>query len=235
MATILLVEDSEDFARVFRLHLEKHGFIIERARDGEEGLEKALSDKYDLVVLDVGLPKKDGFDVLREIRIKDKDLPVLMLTSKDQELDKVAGLDLGADDYVTKPFSAAELLSRINALLRRSQGKTVSSDSQEPRQLVSGSLMIDFASRRVSLNDTELELTAKEFDLIAFFASHPGEAFSRDELLEAVWGYDGGDYNKSVNTAIMRLRQKIEADPANPQIITTVRGYGYRYAKPEEL
>lgn len=232
---ILLVEDNEDFARVLGLYFRKAGYQLDRAEDGEKGLELALSGQYALIILDIGLPKRDGLEVLEEIRKSDQIVPVLMLTHRSKEMDKVVGLDLGADDYVTKPFSAAELMARVDALLRRA-GRRAKTDLVETGEnLDFGTLQIDLDSRRVILDGEEVDLTPKEFEIVAFLASHPGQAFSREELLDTVWEYGAGDYAHVVNNTVMRIRKKIGDDPTNPRYIKTVRGFGYRFATRKEL
>lgn len=234
---ILLVEDNEDFSRTLKIQLEDNGYQADLAADGEQGLELALNEEYSLVLLDISLPEMDGLEVLSEIRKQKPQLPVMMLTSKAEELDKVVGLNLGADDYVTKPFTVAELFARINALLRRASGQSAP-DAVPPEHediMTCGELAIDSGSRTVTLRGEKVHLTLKEFELLHFLASHPGQAYSREELIDEVWEYDGGDYSQSVSNIIMQLRKKIEKDPADPVYILTVRGYGYRFARENEI
>jgi len=233
---ILIIEDDEEIADLVEIHLKDLGYRLDRAADGLSGLEKGLGYPYSLIILDLMLPGMDGLEVCRRIRAKDKNLPILMLTSKSEELDKVLGLELGADDYVTKPFGIRELVARIKALIRRTHGEE--SDGTAPtgaRTLIFGDLAIDLDKRKVSLAGERVELTAKEFDLLALFASKPGRAYSRDQLLEQVWGYQFSGYRHTVNSHINRLRAKIERDPAQPRFIKTVWGVGYRFAETEEL
>ena len=233
---ILIIEDDEEIADLVEIHLKDLGYRLDRAADGLSGLEKGLSYPYSLIILDLMLPGMDGLEVCRRIREKDKNLPILMLTSKSEELDKVLGLELGADDYVTKPFGIRELVARIKALIRRTHGEAA--DGAAPtgaRTLIFGALAIDLDKRKVSLVGERVELTAKEFDLLALFASKPGRAYSRDQLLEQVWGYQFSGYRHTVNSHINRLRAKIERDPAQPRFIKTVWGVGYRFAETEEL
>lgn len=236
-AKILLVEDNADLAKVLQLHLSQLGYVLEHAEDGEEGLYRLQQGEYVLVILDVMLPKIDGLEVLKRIRAEDRALPIMMLTSKSEEIDKVVGLNLGADDYVTKPFTVSELLARINALLRRAGPPGRASDQGPEDDLVLrfDPLRIDLQRRRVTIGDQLIEMTPKEFDIVAFLASNPGRPVTREQLIAEVWGYDGGDYQQAVNNVILRVRKKIEADPANPKYLLTVRGMGYRFVEQWEL
>lgn len=229
---ILLVEDATDIAELLDLHIQDLGYALDHAADGEVGLQMALAGDYRLVILDLMLPKVDGMDVCKGIRAKKESLPILMLTSKSEEFDKVLGLELGADDYVTKPFGIRELMARIKALIRRAQ-PVEEVDTQEI--LTWGPLVINLVKRRVERDGERIELTSKEFDLLVLFAKHPGRVYSRDHLLDIVWGYQFEGYNHTVNSHINRLRAKIETDPAHPDLIKTVWGVGYRFAEEEEL
>ncbi|MBT5828623.1 MAG: response regulator transcription factor [Candidatus Latescibacteria bacterium] len=229
---ILLVEDDTDIAELLDLHIQDLGYDLDHAADGEVGLEMALAGEYRLVILDLMLPKMDGMDVCKGIRAKKENLPILMLTSKSEEFDKVLGLELGADDYVTKPFGIRELMARIKALIRRSQPV----EETDTREILTwGPLIIHLGKRRVERDGERIELTSKEFDLLVLFAKHPGRVYSRDHLLDLVWGYQFEGYNHTVNSHINRLRAKIETDPAHPDLIKTVWGVGYRFAEEEEL
>ncbi|HMM50722.1 MAG: response regulator transcription factor [Burkholderiales bacterium] len=232
---ILVVEDQRDIAELIAMHLRDLGHRVDCVHDGAAGYEAARSGRYDLVVLDVMLPGRDGLDIVRALRIDKVSTPVLMLTARSTELDRVLGLELGADDYLTKPFSIAELQARVRALLRRLQMHTpAAADSAgaagTAERIEAGDLLIDVASREVRLAGRPITLTAKEFDLLAHFARHPGRAFTRLQLLDAVWGTTFEGYEHTVNTHINRLRAKIEIDPANPRHVLTVRGVGYRFA-----
>jgi len=232
---ILVVEDQRDIAELIAMHLRDLGHRVDCVHDGAAGYEAACSGRYDLVVLDVMLPGRDGLDIVRALRIDKVSTPVLMLTARSTELDRVLGLELGADDYLTKPFSIAELQARVRALLRRLQMHTpAAADSAgaagTAERIEAGDLLIDVASREVRLAGRPITLTAKEFDLLAHFARHPGRAFTRLQLLDAVWGTTFEGYEHTVNTHINRLRAKIEIDPANPRHVLTVRGVGYRFA-----
>jgi len=232
---ILLVEDDTEIADLLHLHMQDLELQLDVAKDGESGLQKALENNYELVILDVMLPKLDGLEVCKRIRNEKRSLPILMHTAKTEELDKILGLELGADDYMTKPFSIRELFARIKALRRRVTA-IKEAQNQENQQAISfGALKIDQAKRKVTINDEAVVLTAKEFDLLTLFATNPGKAFSREQLLNTIWGYQFSGYEHTVNSHINRLRSKIEKDPANPVYIRTVWGIGYQFAEKEEI
>ncbi|MFQ5568308.1 MAG: response regulator transcription factor [Rhodothermales bacterium] len=232
---ILVVEDDPDIADLLRIHLGDLGYAVEQAGDGKTGLRMALTRTYALVILDVMLPELDGLEVCRRIRVENPYLPILMLTAKAEEVDKVLGLELGADDYLTKPFSIRELIARVKALFRRIDIDREGSRKGRVQELRYGDLVVNAEKRKVTLRDQPIELTAKEFDLLMLFAQHPGRAYNRQELLDLVWGYQYSGYSHTVNTHINRLRAKIEDDPSNPRYIKTVWGVGYRFIEREEL
>ncbi|MCH8960384.1 MAG: response regulator transcription factor [Bacteroidetes bacterium] len=234
-ATILVIEDDPDIADLLGIHLSDLGYALDRAVDGKTGLDKALHGDYALVILDLMLPELDGLEVCKRIRSQDRYLPILMLTAKAEELDKVLGLELGADDYLTKPFSIRELIARVKALFRRIEIDQENLQQDITQPLHYGDLTVNPEKRKVTLRDQTIELTVKEFDLLMLFAQHPGRAYSRQELLDLVWGYQYLGYSHTVNTHINRLRSKIEDDPSTPRYIKTVWGMGYRFAEPEEL
>lgn len=226
---VLVIEDEKRISKVLEVNLLMAGYICDTAFDGEEGLEKALTGNFDLILLDIMLPKRDGFSVCREIR-KKLSTPIIMVTAKEEEIDKVMGLDLGADDYVTKPFSVKVLLARIKANIRRSSGEFVELRQPAPTEglIVIRGLTIDTKNFRVTKDGREIELSRKEFEVLVFLASHPDELFSREELLEKVWGYEdffGGI--RTVDVTMSRLRSKIEDKPAEPEYILTKRTKGY--------
>jgi len=224
---ILIIEDDEDIAELIRLHLADLGHETMVCHDGEAGWEGYQQRRFDVVILDLMLPLMDGLEVCRHIRAQGNSYtPILMLTSKSSEMDRVLGLELGADDYLTKPFSLMELLARVKALLRRTDAMSRVDDSG--RYVFKG-LQIDTGSREVVRDGKQLELTPKEFDLLLYFASHPGEVFSRMQLLEQVWGYNHEGYEHTVNSHINRLRGKLEPDPAKPSYIKTAWGVGYQF------
>ncbi|MFP4228023.1 MAG: response regulator transcription factor [Salinivenus sp.] len=232
---ILLVEDDPDIADLLSLHLGDEGHHVEEVDNGDEGLDRALHGTHDLIMLDVMLPGTDGFDICRRLRQEKRATPILMITAKTEEVDKVLGLELGADDYITKPFSIREVLARVKAIFRRVEvdQEAQHTDGEEP--ITVGDLRIEPTKRRVTMQDKTVELTSKEYELLLLFARHPGRAYSRDELLDEVWGYQYSGYSHTVNTHINRLRNKIEPDPAEPQYVKTVWGVGYRFAEPKEL
>jgi DNA-binding response OmpR family regulator len=226
---ILLVDDEKSFVRALKYNLTQDGYETVTAYDGMEALEKVKSEKPDLVILDIMLPEKDGWEVCRLIR-QHSNVPVIMLTAKDDETDKIIGLELGADDYITKPFSVRELLARIKALLRRVQ---LDAAKNEKQILESGDLKMDFERHRVYRDGVRIDLTAKEFELLHILMRSPGKVFSRDSLLEEVWGYDYFGGTRTVDVHVRRLREKIEQDPGNPHYIITVWGAGYAFYAPD--
>ena len=232
---VLIIEDDQDIADLVELHLKDLDINLDRATDGEFGLQKALDSDYELVILDLMLPKLNGLDVCKKIREHKKSLPILLLTAKSEEFDKVLGLELGADDYITKPFSIRELMARIKAIIRRVNAVIEDQVRSDVTELTFGWLNVNLEKRRVLLDGESIELTAKEFDLLALFASNPGKAYTRENLLNIVWGYQYAGYEHTVNSHINRLRSKIEKDPAQPKFIRTVWGVGYKFAEYEDF
>ncbi len=235
MATrrILLVEDEQDIADLVALHLDNlcDEFVV--ATDGHEGLRQAMTSDWSLIILDLRLPGPDGLHICGKVRRERPYQPILMLTSKSAELDRVLGLETGADDYLTKPFSVLELAARVRAILRRVENlqskPTGAANDSAPIQ--AGSIRIDPSSRSVTLDGAAVDLTAREFDLLEYFARHPGRVFRRAELLDHVWGYGHEGYEHTVNSHINRLRAKIEGDPSRPDFIVTVWGVGYKFSE----
>ena len=227
---ILIIEDNADIAHLVSVNLCGKHMQVDHAADGNAGLKKALSDRYQLIILDVMLPGMDGMDVCRTMRKEKIFTPVLMLTAKTTELDRVLGLEVGADDYLTKPFSIPELVARVNAILRRSEQYQPLPAEDIAVKLQFGELSINPDNRQVLVGNNNIELTAKEFDLLWHFASHPGRVFTRSQLLDSVWGYGHAGYEHTVNSHINRLRAKIESDPAKPQYVITVWGVGYKFS-----
>lgn len=231
---ILIVEDEKKIAQVVQVNLMMAGYLCEVANDGEEGLQKALTGDFDLILLDLMLPKRDGFSVCREVR-KTMDTPIIMLTAKEEAEDKIMGLEIGADDYVTKPFSIKVLLARIKANIRRYSGEVVErvqSAAQDEDKIVIRELVIDNKNYKVTKSGREIELSNKEYELLYFLASHADEVFEREELLLKVWGYEsyyGGI--RTVDVTMSRLRAKIEETPAEPEYIITKRSKGYYIPK----
>jgi DNA-binding response OmpR family regulator len=224
---ILVIEDDPDISHLLEIHLADIAFGIEVANNGIDGLELAGRHPYSLIVLDLMLPGLDGLEVCRRLRGRAQSTPILMLTAKSSELDRVLGLELGADDYLTKPFSVKELQARIKAILRRVE--PAQRLAPEDERILSGSLAIDVESRGVAIDNRPVELTAREFDLLLHFARNPGRVYSRQQLLDLVWGYGHTGYEHTVNSHINRLRKKIEPNPEHPQYIETVWGVGYRF------
>jgi DNA-binding response OmpR family regulator len=223
---ILIVEDDANLLETIKYNLRKEGYDIVAASDGEQALEVARKEKPNLLILDIMLPKLNGFEVCRILR-KEMTVPILMLTAKADETDKIVGLEIGADDYMTKPFSMRELMARVRAMLRRVK-MTVPPLLERPVPIKINGLEVDIARHQASLAATALELSPKEFDLLAFLASNKGLVFSREQLLEKVWGYDYAGDTRTVDVHIRWLRQKIEADPGQPEYLITVRGTGYK-------
>ena len=234
--SVLIVEDDSEIADVVEINLKDLNLRTRRASDGRSGLNMALGGDFVLIILDLMLPELDGLAICSRIREEDKLTPILMLTARSDEIDRVVGLEIGADDYLTKPFSVRELVARVKALLRRSEAGRESRESQgEVSTIELGELLIDIDKRKVSSSGETVELTAKEFDLLVLFARNPGRAFSRTDLLNLVWGYQFEGYEHTVNTHINRLRSKIEFDPGQPRYLKTLWGVGYRFAEIEEL
>jgi DNA-binding response OmpR family regulator len=227
---ILIIEDNSDLAGLVAMHLRDLSFDVDIAEDGPSGLARAGTAVYDLIILDVMLPGMDGIEVCRRIRGQLLYVPIVMLTARSSETDRVVGLEVGADDYVTKPFSIRELLARVKAILRRVE-QTEAAGGLSTGRIEAGGLEIDRGRRSVTLNGRSVELTAKEFDLLLYFAGHPGRVFTRSQLLDAVWGYSHDGYEHTVNSHINRLRAKIEVDPAHPRYVLTVWGVGYKFAE----
>lgn len=225
----LVVEDETDLGNLIKLYLQDFHAEIVVVERGDLGLQKALNERWDLMILDLRLPGMDGLEVCRAMRSKGIELPLIMLTARSTELDRVLGLELGADDYLTKPFSSLELAARVRALLRRSS-RPQQADTQ-PDTIKIKQLLLDKLQHRVLLNNLDVELTAREFDLLWFFASHPGRVFNRSELLDKVWGYGHEGYEHTVNSHINRLRAKIERNPSAPEYLLTVWGVGYKFCE----
>jgi len=232
--TILIIEDNADIANLVSVNLRGKHMQVDHAADGNAGLEKALTGRYQLIILDLMLPGMDGMDICRIMRSAKIFTPVLMLTAKTTELDRVLGLEVGADDYLTKPFSVPELVARVNAIFRRSEQYQPASAADIPEKLQFGDLCVAPDNRQVLLGGNNVELTAKEFDLLWHFASNPGRVYTRSQLLSSVWGYGHDGYEHTVNSHINRLRAKIETDPANPQYVITVWGVGYKFSPDPE-
>ena len=227
---ILIIEDEVSISDIVKFNLVKEGYEVETAYDGEEGLRKALGADFDLILLDIMLPHVDGFQVCRKVR-ETSSVPIIMVTAKEEEVDKVLGLELGADDYLTKPFGMRELIARVKANIRRTQ---FMSDSGDGGSKVSnyGNITIDMTKYEIRKNDKPLELTLREFELLKYLAEQENQVFSREQLLEEVWGYEYYGDIRTVDVTIRRLREKVEDDPSEPKYIRTKRGIGYYFRRP---
>jgi DNA-binding response OmpR family regulator len=234
---ILVAEDDANILTGLKDTLESEGYRVTPAVDGQEALALLQHHTYDLIILDIMMPGKSGYDVCREIRSQNEDLPVIMLTAKSEEIDKVVGLQLGADDYITKPFGVHELLARISAVLRRFQRNSrqkTSKGAKAPDRFIFGSAEIDAVQYRIRIDQKTVDLSAKELQLLQLFYTRPNEVLSRDHLLNAIWGIDYFGTTRTLDQHISQLRKKIEPDPGHPRIITTVHGVGYRYETGEQ-
>ncbi len=226
MKNILIIEDDPQIIKLLKIHLEGQIYKTDVAQDGVKGLSMALGNDYDLILLDLTLPLMDGVEVCKQLRLK-KSTPLIMLTAKSEEIDRVLGLEIGADDYITKPFSIRELMARIKAVLRRTQHKSDANDGNSG--LSFEDLRIDIEKRKILVKDKRVELSPKEFELLVLMASNPGRNYTRGELLNIIWGYNFEGYEHTVNSHINRLRAKIESDMANPTYILTTWGVGYKF------
>lgn len=227
MKEVLIIEDDNSIADLLEIHLKDLNCNVTKSFDGEDGLKNAISNNYNLIVLDLMLPKIDGLEICRKIRNKEHYTPVLMLTSKSEEFDKVLGLEVGADDYLTKPFGIKEFIARVKAIFR--QVEAIQQETGTQNDIVAGYLKIEVNNRRVTVNDDRVELTPKEFDLLLLLAAHPGKTYTREQILNLVWGYQYNGYEHTVNSHINRLRSKIEKELSNPVYILTSWGTGYRF------
>ena len=230
---VLIIEDNKEIAEIVAMNIRDIGLETEHTTDGKEGLTWALSGKYALIIIDIMLPSLDGISICKKIRENNHSVPILILTAKDNEIDRVLGLELGADDYMSKPFSIRELIARVKALLRRSQTEHKSHQKEEPISI--GNLNLDLEKHKVTLNQKVIELTVKEFELLELFMNNPGRTYSRADLLSLIWGYQFEGYEHTVNTHINRLRNKIESDPADPIYLKTVWGIGYKFAEKSDF
>ncbi|MBK3518642.1 response regulator transcription factor [Carboxylicivirga marina] len=225
---ILVVEDEPDMQSGIKDNLEFEGYEVETASDGKEGLGKILTNSFDLVLLDVMLPLISGFDVCKKVRHEDNDTPIIFLTAKGEEIDKVIGLESGGDDYLTKPFSLRELLARVKAVLRRTEKKETSNSS---KKIEIGKLTVDFETYTATVNGDVVKMTSKEFEILQYLLKHKNATISRDSLLDNVWGYDFQPTARTIDNFILKLRHKIEDNPNDPEIIITVHGMGYRLVR----
>ena len=225
---VLVIEDEENLLEALKHNLERDGYTALTASDGERGLSLAREHQPDLVILDIMLPQLDGLEVCRILR-RESNMPIIMMTAKGEVVDRVVGLELGADDYITKPFSMRELMARLQAVLRRTRGQGQGGPSQANEVLTSGDLVVDLASHQVTLAGNELEMKPREFDLLALLVANKGRAFTRDQILERLWGQDYIGDTRTVDVHIRWIRQKLETEPGSPNRIVTIRGVGYRF------
>lgn len=226
---ILIVEDEKPISDILKFNLEKEGYKTKQAFDGEEGLNLAKSEDFDLVLLDVMLPKMDGFQVLRELRVVKKNIPILLVTAREDEIDKVLGLELGADDYITKPYSVRELIARVKANLRRNISEAFTADNDNSNIIKMGRLIINSERYEVTKDGNPIDLTRREFELLEYLAKKPEKIFSREALLEQVWGYEYLGDVRTVDVTVRRLREKIEDNSSEPEYVVTKRGLGYYF------
>lgn len=229
MEKALIIEDDRDISNLIAIHLTDINYQVDAAFDGKSGLLKALNNTYKIIILDVRLPELDGLEVCKRLRQEKNRTPVLMVTSKSEEIDKIIGLEIGADDYLTKPFGIRELMARVKALLRRSEMYKESASSDAGQEIETDEISINLSKRIVEVRGRRVELSPKEFDLLVLFASNPGRIYSRTQLLELVWGYQFDGYEHTVNSHINRLRAKIEKDPNRPEFVLTSWGVGYKF------
>ncbi len=236
MKRILVVDDEQSIVTLLTFNLEKEGYQVDTAMDGETAYQMALKGKYDFIILDLMLPAKSGMDVCRDLRQERVDTPILMLTAKDEELDKIIGLELGADDYMTKPFSPRELIARMNAIFRRAGVEEEAQDEEDSDENVIrvGEISIFPANYEVFKNNKSIDLTPKEFELLHFMATQKDRILNRDQLLNAIWNYDYTGGTRIVDVHISHLREKLEDNSKKPEYIQTIRGFGYRLKEPEE-
>jgi len=232
---ILVIEDERDINALITMNIKALNFDVTSSHHGEQGLQIALRGNFDALILDLMLPGIDGLEICRRLREAGNPLPILMLTARKSEIDRVLGLEMGADDYLTKPFSVRELQARVKALLRRSSLASQTSDVDRATIIKVNGLCIDTAKRSVSLRNQSVELTTKEFDLLEFLARHPGRVFRREQLLDSVWGYQHSGYEHTVNSHINRLRSKLEGEPSKPDYVLTVWGVGYKFNDQEPI
>ena len=231
--SLLIIEDDDNISTAIEEYFSRAGYVVNAAPDGIAGIDAVVKSRPDVVVLDLMLPKMDGLAVCKELRQKNPQMPILMLTAKDDVVDKVLGLEMGADDYITKPFSLRELEARIKSVLRRAHAAAAAGDGRDETPIVRGHLRVDPVRREVTIADKHVDLTPKEFDLLRLFAANPGRVFPRKYLLEKIWDYSYEGYDRTIDSHINRLRAKVEENPENPQLVLTVWGIGYKFTDAE--
>ena len=231
--SLLIIEDDENISTAIEEYFSRAGYAVNAATDGIAGIEAAVRIRPDVVVLDLMLPKMDGLAVCKELRQKSPQMPILMLTAKDDVVDKILGLEMGADDYITKPFILREVEARIKSVLRRTRAAATTGEGKDEAPIVRGNLRVDAVKREVTIAERQVELTPKEFDLLRLFVANPGRVFPRKYLLEKIWDYSYEGYDRTIDSHINRLRAKIEENPDNPQLVLTVWGIGYKFTDAE--
>jgi two-component system, OmpR family, alkaline phosphatase synthesis response regulator PhoP len=231
--SLLVIEDDDNISTAIEEYFSRSGYTVTTAADGVAGVEAAVKARPDVVVLDLMLPKMDGLAVCKELRLKNPQMPIVMLTAKDDVVDKVLGLEMGADDYITKPFSLREVEARIKSVLRRARATAAAGDGLDETPIVRGNLRVDPVRREVTIAERHVDLTPKEFDLLRLFAANPGRVFPRKYLLEKIWDYSYEGYDRTIDSHINRLRAKIEENPEKPQLVLTVWGIGYKFTDAE--
>ncbi|HLR88394.1 MAG TPA: response regulator transcription factor [Atopostipes sp.] len=234
MKKVLIIEDEQSILKLLSYNLEQEGYVVESAMDGQEGLNMALENVYDIILLDLMLPSKDGMDICREIRQEKIEVPIIMLTAKDTEIDKILGLEIGADDYITKPFSPREVVARMKAIFRRYKQSESSANSRNDEEMIAvGEIEIYPEKYEVFVRGELIELTPKEFELLLYLARRTGRILSREQLLNAIWNYDFAGETRIVDVHVSHLREKIEEDTKKPEYIITARGFGYKLEAPK--
>lgn len=233
MEKVLIIEDDADLAELLSIHLSDMGFETEKSFNGKDGLLKAMNNQYKLIILDIRLPGLDGFEICKKIRQEKDTTPILMVTSKSEEIDKILGLELGADDYITKPFSIRELIARVKAIIRRTEMAQQKEEDTDNKEIQYEGFYVNLNKRIVEVYEKRIELSPKEFDLLVLLASNPGRTYTRMQLLNSVWGYDFEGFEHTVNSHINRLRSKIEKDANQPEFILTTWGVGYKFKETE--
>ncbi|MBV7389583.1 MULTISPECIES: response regulator transcription factor [Enterococcus] len=233
MKHILVVDDEPSIVTLLTFNLEKEGYQVTSAEDGLIGYELALAENYDFIILDVMLPSMDGLEIAKKLRQEKIDTPILMLTAKDEAIDRILGLEIGADDYLTKPFSPREVLARMKAIFRRIEPRREKEDTTH-EYLTAGEIQADLSNYQVTVRGEKIELTPKEFELLVYFMKRKNRVIDRDTLLDRIWQYDFSGQSRIVDVHVSHLREKIEADPKHPQYLQTVRGFGYKFQVPEQ-
>lgn len=233
MKKVLVVDDEPSIVTLLTFNLEKEGYKVTSAVDGQEGLDLALEHSYDFIILDVMLPSIDGIAITQKLRQEKNDTPILILTAKDDQVDRIIGLEIGADDYLTKPFSPREVLARMKAIFRRIEPRKTQSDEAEPEYLSIGQIKADLTNYQVTIEDQPIELTPKEFELLVYFMKRKDRVIDRDTLLDRIWNFDFSGQSRIVDVHVSHLREKIERDPKHPKYLLTVRGFGYKFQEPK--